>query len=110
RGTDWSEVRGALGSQSLFGGKRIVEIRLASGRMRAPLAALIEECAKKTDPGAVLLVTMPRIEGSGWWKAGWFVAFEREGMVIEAQPVARAMLPAWIARPLPRPHPRARAA
>jgi len=102
RGTDWSEVRGALGSQSLFGGKRIVEIRLASGRMPAPLAALIEECAKKPDPGTVLLVTMPRIEGSGWWKAGWFVAFEREGMVIEAQPVARAMLADWIARRLAR--------
>jgi DNA polymerase-3 subunit delta len=107
RGTDWSELRGMLGSQSLFGGRKIVEVRLASGRMPAPLAALIEECAKKPDPDTVLLVTMPKIEGSGWWKAGWFTAMEREGMVIEAQPVARPMLADWIARRLARQNQRA---
>ena len=107
KGTDWSEVRGALGSQSLFGGKRIVEARLASGRMPAPLAELIEASVAKPDPDTVLLVTMPRIEGSGWWKAGWFTAIERAGMVIEAQPVARPALADWIARRLARQNQRA---
>jgi len=35
KGFDWSEVAGALASQSLFGDKKIVELRLASGRMPA---------------------------------------------------------------------------
>jgi DNA polymerase-3 subunit delta len=56
----------------------------------------MEYCAR---PGAdmVLLVTMPRPEGSGWWKSDWFSALEAAGAVVEIQPVARAQLPAWLA-------------
>ena len=107
RGFDWSELRGALGSQSLFGEKRIVELRLASGRMPAPAAELVEQLAGRPDPQTLLLVTMPKIEGTGWWKSGWFTAIERAGMVIEAQPVSRAALPDWIARRLAKQNQRA---
>jgi DNA polymerase-3 subunit delta len=107
RGFDWSELRGALGSQSLFGEKKIVELRLASGRMPAPAAELIEKLCRDPDPRTLLVVSMPKIEGSGWWKAGWFTAIERAGAVIEAQPVARAALPDWIGRRLARQKQRA---
>ena len=102
RGIDWGEVTGSLASQSLFGDKKIVELRLASGRMPAAGAKLLEDYCANPDPGNVLLATMPRIEGTAWWKAGWFVAIERTGMVVEAQPVARPMLADWIGRRLAR--------
>ena len=107
RGIDWGEVSGALSSQSLFGDKKIVELRLASGRMPAPGAQALERYCANPDPNTVLLVTLPKLEGSGWWKAAWFTAIERDGMVIEAQPVARAALPEWIARRLARQNQRA---
>lgn len=100
RGFDWSELRGALAGQSLFGEKKIVELRLASGRMPAPAAELIEKACEKPGPETLFMITMPKIEGTGWWKSGWFTAAERAGMVVEAQAVARAALPHWIAQRL----------
>jgi DNA polymerase-3 subunit delta len=102
KGYDWSELRGALASLSLFGDKRIVELRLASGRMPAPGGEAIERFCERPDPATLLLVSMPRPEGSSWWKSGWFAAAERAGVVLEAQPVARALLADWIARRLAR--------
>jgi DNA polymerase-3 subunit delta len=107
RGFDWSELRGALGSPSLFGEKKIVELRLASGRMPAPAAELIEKLCESPDPHTLFMVAMPKIEGTGWWKSGWFTGIERAGMVVEAQPVTRAALPDWIARRLAKQNQRA---
>ncbi|MEW6689660.1 MAG: DNA polymerase III subunit delta [Pseudomonadota bacterium] len=102
KGFDWSALRAALGSQSLFGERKIVELRLASGRMPAAGAQAIEACCRNPNPEALLLVTMPRPEGTGWWKSGWYAAVEAAGVIIEAQPVARPMLAEWIARRLAR--------
>jgi len=99
---DWSEFAHAAGSLSLFGGKKLIELRLASGRPAAPAAkALVEYCAR---PGVdmVLLVTMPRPEGPGWWKSEWFSALEGAGGAVEIQPVPRAELPAWLSQRLAR--------
>jgi DNA polymerase III subunit delta len=99
---DWSELAHAAASQSLFGDKKLIELRLASGKPAAPAAkALVDYCAR---PGgdAVLLVTMPRPEGAGWWKSDWFAALDAAGVVVEVQPVTRAQLPAWLGQRLAR--------
>jgi DNA polymerase III subunit delta len=99
---DWSEFAHAAGSLSLFGSKKLIELRLTTGKPAGSAAkALVEYCAR---PGAdmVLLVTMPRPEGSGWWKSEWFAALEAAGAVVEVQPVARAQLPAWLSQRLAR--------
>ena len=99
---DWSEFAHAAGSLSLFGGKKLIELRLASGRPAAPATkALIDYCARPS-PDVILLVTMPRPEGSGWWKSEWFGALEGAGAVVEIQPVPRPQLPAWLAQRLAR--------
>jgi DNA polymerase-3 subunit delta len=97
---DWSEFAHAAGSQSLFGDRKVIELRLATGKPPAPAAkALIDYCANP-NPDAVLLLTMPRPEGSGWWKSDWFAALDAAGAVVEVQPVSRQQLPAWIAHRL----------
>jgi DNA polymerase-3 subunit delta len=93
---DWSEFAHAAGSLSLFGGKKLLELRLPTGKPAAPaVKALVDYCAR---PAAdmVLLVTMPRPDGPGWWKSDWFSALDSAGAVVEIQPVARAQLPAWL--------------
>src|SRR5882762_527233 len=73
---DWSEFAHASASQSLFGDKKVIELRLASGKPAAPAAkALVEYCARP-NMDAVLLVTMPRPEGAGWWKSDWYAALD----------------------------------
>jgi DNA polymerase-3 subunit delta len=96
RAFDWSELAHAGASLSLFGAKKIVELRLTGGKIGAPAAAAIVRWCENPSPEALLLLTMPRPEGGGWWDAPWFQALDRVGVVAEVQPVARAALPAWL--------------
>jgi DNA polymerase-3 subunit delta len=100
RSFDWSELAHAGASMSLFGGKKIVELRLAGGKPSAQAAQAIVDWCERPSPEALLLVTMPRPEGGGWWEAPWFVALGKAGVVVEVQPIARAALPGWLEKRL----------
>ena len=102
RGFDWSAFRQAGASQSLFGDRKILELRLASGKIAAATAQALQDYCANPNPEVLLLVSMPRPEGSGWWKAGWFAAVDAKGVIVEAQPVPRAQLAQWIAQRLAR--------
>ncbi|MGH8690933.1 MAG: DNA polymerase III subunit delta [Burkholderiales bacterium] len=101
RSFDWGELRHAGASLSLFGGKKLVELRLA-GKPGAPAAAALVAWCERPNPETLLLVTMPRPEGGGWWDAPWFLALKSAGVVVEVQPVARSALPAWLDKRLAR--------
>jgi DNA polymerase-3 subunit delta len=102
RSFDWSELRHAGASLSLFGGKKIVELRLATGRPAAQAAEAIVAWCERPNPEALLLLTMPRPEGGGWWDAPWFMALNKAGVIVEVQPVTRAALPGWLEKRLAR--------
>lgn len=102
KGFDWGSFAQSAASQSLFGDRKIVELRLASGKPGAAAAQAIEAYCRNPNPDMALLITMPRPEGSGWWKAGWYAAVDAAGVIVEAQPVSRAQLPQWIAQRLAR--------
>jgi DNA polymerase-3 subunit delta len=102
RSFDWSELAHAGASLSLFGGRKIVELRLASGKPAAQASDAIVAWCGRPSPEALLLVTMPRPEGGGWWEAPWFVALNRAGAIVEVQSVPRAALPGWLEKRLAR--------
>ncbi len=102
RSFDWSEFQHAQASQSLFGDRKMIELRLASGRPAAPAAAAIAGYCARPNPDVVLLVTMPRPDAPGWWKSAWFTALDAAGAILEVQPVTRAQLPKWILQRLAR--------
>src|SRR5438034_8233282 len=82
RGFDWSEFTHAAASLSLFAEKKVVELRLSSGKPPAPaVAALVAYCAQPS-PDVCLLVTMPRPEGAQWWKSDWFSALDGAGLLV----------------------------
>ncbi len=102
RSFDWSELAHAGASLSLFGGRKIVELRLASGKPAAQASAAIVAWCERPGPETLLLVTLPRPEGGGWWEAPWFLALNKAGAIVEVQPVARAALPGWLEKRLAR--------
>jgi DNA polymerase-3 subunit delta len=102
RSFDWSELAHAGASLSLFGGKKIVELRFTSGKPSAQAAEAIVAWCDNPNPETLLLVTMPRPEGGGWWDAPWFLALGKAGAVVEVQQVARAALPGWLEKRLAR--------
>jgi DNA polymerase-3 subunit delta len=89
-------------SLSLFGGRKIVELRLPSGKPNAQASEAIVAWCERPNPETLLLVTMPRPEGGGWWEAPWFLALNKAGALVEVQPLARAVLPAWLGERLAR--------
>ena len=102
RSFDWSELAHAGASMSLFGGKKIVELRLTSGKPSAQASEAIVEWCERPSPEALLLITMPRPEGGGWWEAPWFLAINKVGAIVEVQQVPRSALPGWLEKRLAR--------
>lgn len=93
---DWSEFLHAGAGGSLFGDRTLVELRLPTGKPAAAAAEALVAWCGRLNPDALLLLTMPKPEGAGWWKSPWFSALESAGTVVEVAPVARGALPAWL--------------
>jgi DNA polymerase-3 subunit delta len=100
RGFDWSEFAHATQSLSLFAEKKLIELRLPSGKPGTGGAeALAAYCAAPA-PDLVLLVTLPRLDRATQGSA-WFTALAA-GVLVDVWPVERSRLPAWIAERLAR--------
>ena len=103
---DWSELLNAGASQSLFGERKIVELRLPTGKPGTEGAAAIERYCAVLNPDCVTLVTLPRLDKAGQ-NSRWFLALSAAGVVVEVWPMDRARLPEWIAARLARARQRA---
>jgi DNA polymerase-3 subunit delta len=78
RGFDWSELLNAGANLSLFGGKKIIELRIPTGKPGVEGGDAIARYCAKPSTDNLLLVTMPRPEGP-FWKAAWFSALSSAG-------------------------------
>ena len=106
RGFDWGELGASGASRSLFGDKKLIELRLPSGKPGPDGAEAIEAFCGRLPPDALTLVTLPRLDKAGQ-ASSWFKALERHGIVVNVYPVERARLPEWIAARLARQKQRA---
>jgi len=95
RGFDWADMLNAGSNLSLFGGKKIVEMRIPSGKPGVEGSEALARYCARPNPDNLLLVTMPRPEGP-FWKAAWFTALSASGVVAEVQSVDLARLPDWL--------------
>jgi len=100
RGFNWSELVASGASLSLFGDKKLIELRLPSGKPGADGAEAIEDFCEKLSPDILALVSLPRLDRAGQ-NSAWFKALEK-GMVVNVYQVDRARLPEWIAARLSR--------
>lgn len=101
RGFDWGELHNALASRSLFGERKIVELRLPTGKPGTEGGKAIERCCAALNPECLMLVSLPRLDKAGQ-KSAWFGALSRAGTAIDIWKIERARLPAWIAERLAR--------
>jgi DNA polymerase-3 subunit delta len=101
RSFDWSELTHSLASLSLFGGKKIVELRLPGGKPGAQGGEAIAQYCERPSPEVLLLVSLPRLDRMSQGTA-WFGALSSAGVLIDVWPVERSRLPAWISERLAR--------
>ena len=98
---DWSKLAEAAQGLSLFAEKKIVEVRLPSGKPGIAGAKALEAHASNVFDGVMTIVSVPRLERRDR-QARWVEALERAGVIVEIDTVERAQLPQWISRRLAR--------
>ena len=101
RGFDWSEFAHATQSLSLFQDKKIIELRLASGKPGTQGAEAIAAYCAHPAEDLLLLVSLPRLDRATQG-AAWFEALGRAAVLVDVWPVERSRLPAWISERLAR--------
>ena len=100
-GADWSKLNASAANLSLFASKRLVEIRIPTGKPGAEGGKAIEAYCSHLPDDAVTLVVLPELDWQSL-KTKWFEAVDCAGVVVEAKPVTRDELPDWLAERLSR--------
>ena len=95
RGFDWSALTAAGASLSLFGTRKLIELRIPSGKPGTDGAAAITRYCASLNPECVTVVTLPRLDRTTQASA-WFGALSSAGVVVDVWPVDRSRLPEWI--------------
>jgi DNA polymerase-3 subunit delta len=95
RASDWDDVRASAGNLSLFGSRRLVEIRLASARPGAAGNAALVALLEARDPDLLLLVIAPRLDREAQG-ADWVRAVEIHGAWLAVWPVDAGRLVDWL--------------
>ncbi len=100
-GFNWHALTAANLSMSLFGSRRVLEVRIPTGKPGVEGARVLETVATNPSPDNVLLVSCPKLERSGL-SSSWFGALEASGVSIATPQLEREDFPAWIAERLAR--------
>ena len=101
RGFNWAELRNSAQSLSLFSSRKIVELRITTGKPGVEGASAIQEYCGQLNADTVTVVTLPKLDKTGQ-NSKWFTALVEHGIVIFTEELALNALPAWIAGRLQR--------
>jgi DNA polymerase-3 subunit delta len=95
RGGDWDAVQASFASLSLFAERRIVEVRLPTGRPGVTGAKVLKRVIESAGADTLLLILTGRLDreaaGSEWARAA-----EAQGAAVVIWPMARAAFPEWL--------------
>lgn len=100
RGFDWNDLRAESQALSLFAARRILEVRLPTGKP-GDGAELLEALAAQPAPDRLLLVICGKLERATQQSA-WVRAFEHHGVWVQVWPIDFERLPEWITQRLRR--------
>jgi DNA polymerase-3 subunit delta len=95
RVADWEAVRASSNNLSLFAARKLIELRLPSGKPGVGGANAIVELLANAAPDNIYLMLTGKLDrdqsGSSWVKA-----FENAGAWLQIWPVETARLPQWL--------------
>jgi len=100
-GFKWDELFLAAGNMSLFGGSKLVDLRIPSGKPGKEGSEALQRYISTLGPGLVTLITLPELD----WQArklAWVTALSKAGISIECNAPPLARLPQWIAERMAR--------
>jgi len=95
----WGELLAANQALSLFGDKKLIELRIPTGKPGKDGGAALQSYAKNLSPDNLTLITLPKLDWATQ-KAAWVASLQQAAVYIDIPNVERAQLPAWISQRL----------
>lgn len=93
--SDWEQFRESVDSLSLFAERRLIELRLPSGKPGRVGGDALKRYAAAPPDDILLVISSARLDRSGSSSA-WFKAIDKVGATMAIQQVAAAQLPVWL--------------
>ena len=93
---DWNQLLAAGGNLSLFGDRKLIDLRIPTGKPGKEGGAALQDWCRNLSLDTLLLVTLPELD----WreeKAVWFTTLVNAGVAIKLMAPPLAELPGWIA-------------
>ncbi len=109
--SDWSALLSASQSISLFGERRLLELKIPSGKPGKTGGEVIARLARQAPAQAgdcITVVMLPKLD-KATRSSNWFTALAEHGLVVDVPTIERPMLPGWIGERLARQQQRASA-
>lgn len=94
-GFDWSELRAATQSLSLFAERRLLELRLPSGRPGEAGAEVLAGFGEQPPADTLLLVVTGKLDKTQQ-QSVWLRALESVGVFVTVWPLTPERLPGWL--------------
>jgi DNA polymerase-3 subunit delta len=99
RSFKWGELLAANQALSLFGDKKLIELRIPTGKPGKDGGAALQNYVKDLSPDNLTLITLPKLDWQTQ-KAAWVASLQQTAVYIDIAQVERAQLPNWIGQRL----------
>lgn len=93
---DWGQLGAAGASMSLFAERRLIELRLPTGKPGTEGAKALESYCADLAPDTVTLVILPNLDRKSQ-ETAWYRALSTSAVVVTVASIERSRLPDWIA-------------
>ena len=94
-GFDWESLRQSANSLSLFAERRILDLRLPTGKPGDKGAKVLAQYADDPSPDNLLIVSAPKLDPPSK-RSAWYKALDKAGACVQFWPIDSARLPTWI--------------
>ncbi len=94
-GFDWNSLLAASDSLSLFADRRILELRLPTGKPGREGTRILREYAERPPEDTLLLIISAKLEAAAR-RSKWVQALDKAGVSLPVWPVELTRLPTWI--------------
>jgi DNA polymerase-3 subunit delta len=96
---DWSELRASASALSLFAERKLIELRMPSGKPGDAGGKALSDYAANASPDNVLLIICNKLEAAST-RTKWYQQIENAGASIQCWPIDAKQLPTWIGQRL----------
>jgi len=98
-GFHWGDLLTQANSMSLFGDRKVVDLRIPSGKPGVEGAEVLRKYCGALPQDVITLITLPALDRQTQ-NSKWFEALNEVGLVVVARRVDRHVLPQWIGQRL----------